>query len=234
MRDHHLLLTQKKKNILHWNNNPSFYLNGHIAGASVCVQIYMNARLHGAIISKFKQPKTVGNIGLSLSQDSIHQAKRPSRRSNASRHHPHRSSSRRNKENGASRSGSFRKHHQQQQQQQYDDIIRMSRKTRAVSFDQPQLPLETSTAAAAMANIQTNQNTKLCDRNKSDSFTERINTIDVDVDVDVIDGVIGNDRQTVNDSTAKIDDTIMGYDHHIMDVSLQSTQLDHHFKPPRV
>lgn len=190
-------------------------------------------------LSKFKQPKTVGNIGLSLSQDSIHQAKRPSRRSNASRHHPHRSSSRRNKENG-SRSGSFRKHHQQQQQQ-YDDMIRMSRKTRAVSFDQPQLWLETSTAAATVPNMQTNQNTKLCDRNKSDSFTKRINTIDVDVD-DMIDGDIGNDRGTLNDSTAKNDDRIMGYDHHVMDVSLQGTVLcgrphsgsPQHFKPPRV
>ncbi|XP_065081303.1 uncharacterized protein RhoGAP71E isoform X3 [Ochlerotatus camptorhynchus] len=49
----------------------------------------------------------VGNVGLSASAESVHHAKRPSRR--GSRHgHVHRSSSRRNKENGSSRSNSFR------------------------------------------------------------------------------------------------------------------------------
>lgn len=112
----------------------------------------------------------------------------------------------------------------------------MSRKTRAVSFDQPQLPLETSTTAATMANVQTNQNTKLCDRNKSDLITERNSTIHVDYQDVVIDGAIvtANTRLTINDTETKTDDTIMGYDHHLMDVSLQSTQLDNHFKPPRV
>lgn len=49
----------------------------------------------------------MGNVGLSASAESVHHAKRPSRR--GSRHgHVHRSSSRRNKENGSSRSNSFR------------------------------------------------------------------------------------------------------------------------------
>ncbi|XP_037032796.1 uncharacterized protein LOC119071844 isoform X3 [Bradysia coprophila] len=75
----------------------------------------------------------LGNIGLiSTSAESVHQAKRPSRRIQIARHHPHRSSSRRNKENG-SRSNSFRNN---KLSNNNDDDGR-SRKARAVSFDQP-------------------------------------------------------------------------------------------------
>lgn len=78
----------------------------------------------------------VGNVGLSASAESVHQAKRPSRRGQASRHHPHRSSSRRNKENGGSRSGSFRNKCAAGQQNSQDEHNRI-RKARTVSFEQP-------------------------------------------------------------------------------------------------
>lgn len=100
--------------------------------------------------------RSVGNIGLSASAESVHQSatgKRPSRRGTASRHHPHRSSSRRNKENG-SRPGSFR-NNKLANNSNNPDIDGRLRKQRAVSFEQPPPPVvvvsaaTTSSAAAA-------------------------------------------------------------------------------------
>lgn len=155
----------------------------------------------------------VGNIGLSASAESVHQAKRPSRRNNATRHHPHRSSSRRNKENGSSRSGSFRNNgktlNAANHTNQIDDVTRINRKSRAVSFDQSSIVAEVSS--------------KLCNRNNSDR-NERNTIGGHDLSIDAADG----DKLA---SDNMVEDGIIGFD--LIDIGIQ-TPTDHHFKPPRV
>lgn len=119
------------------------------------------------------QNYAAGNIGLSASAESVHQ-KRPSRRGNISRHHPNRSSSRRNKENGSTHSGSFR--NSNKALGKHGNQMNVSRRPRAVSFDQPTLPIDLT--AVIVPQMQ-----KLCDRND-----QHVATNDVTVDDEAVDG----------------------------------------------